>query len=143
MHPVVKGELGEVSVFKHLKQQGFAIFPEMGNSSKVDLVVMDTGGHLYKVQIKCTTSTDGAATLWLKKVTLDPKYNYYYGKDDVDVYALYVEDRDIVAFVPSDVIFATKEKRKAMSLRVDPPADGVWKKNHHRIEDYRQFPTRP
>ena len=117
MTPAEKGELGEAAIYKALKRMGFAVFPEMGNSSKVDAIAMDTNGELYKIQIKATTSKNGVAQLNVKKCTLNPRYNYVYSHTDFDVFALYIEDRDIVAFIPSSILLSI---RKTMTIRIDP-----------------------
>lgn len=140
MHPVVKGELGEISVFKEMKTQGLAVFPEMGNNSRVDVIGMDDEGHLYKVQVKCTTSTKGKAVLTLRKQTMDPRYNYKYRRSDVDVYALYIEDRDVVIFISSEEIFKDKDVRTDMTFRIDPPSNGIVKKSHNDYRNYMIFP---
>lgn len=100
---------------------------------------MDQAGTIFRIQIKCTTSRKGRAELSLEKKTLNPKYNYSYTRNDVDVYALYIEDRDIVVFVPSSLVFLNKEQRKSFTFRLDPPKNNQVK-GCNTVDQFLKFP---
>ncbi len=55
-NPNKRGTLGEIAVCKELLQLGYEVFVEVGNHSKVDLVVLDENYKTYKIQIKTIKS---------------------------------------------------------------------------------------
>lgn len=140
MNPVEKGDLGEIAVIKELMNQNFAVFPQMGNSSRVDLICMGADERLWKVQVKCTSSNNGVARLTLRKNTLNPKYNYHYKPSDVDVYALYIQDTDVVVFVSSSLIFKDSDRRTNFSIRISPPKNKQEAKLNW-YTDFLKFPS--
>jgi hypothetical protein len=137
MKPCDKGDLGEISVAKELRLQGFDVFLPIGNGTKVDIVV-DNGVRLFRIQVKCTSSMkDETATLNLRKNTLNPKYNYNYKETDVDVFALYVDDWDRVVFIASKEAFEGNAKRTMVTFRKARSRSSKSKV----IADYGKFPT--
>ena len=56
VNPSKKGTLGEIAVCKELMRLGYSVFSELGNSSKVDLIVLDENYKTYKVQVKTVNS---------------------------------------------------------------------------------------
>jgi hypothetical protein len=119
MTPVQKGDLGEIAVCKELMKQGLILFKPISNGSRIDLIAMAPEGILKKIQIKSTSSRDGKAILNLRKNTLNPRYNYHYSLSDVDVFALYIEDKDIVCFVTSSEIFEKRDRMSCITFRVE------------------------
>lgn len=77
-NPNKKGTLGEIAVCKELLKLGFEVFLEMGNHSKVDLVVLDENNVCYKIQIKATYSKNEVVEVYSTKNCLNPKYNSTY-----------------------------------------------------------------
>ncbi len=140
MTPNHKGAIGEIAATKEIMRQGHDVFMAVGHASRVDLMVLDTGGRARRVQVKYTTSSNERAALHLRKACLDPRYNYSYSREDADVYALYVEDKDIVLFVSSSEIFAEKEKLSWMSFRFAPSKNNQTK-GCRMASDYLTFPT--
>lgn len=137
INPAAKGDLGEIAVAKALMKQGLTVFSQIGNNSRVDLIVMDADGRLYKVQVKCTTSINGSALLNLRKITLNPKYNYHYSESDADVFALYVDDWDEVAFIKSGQIFESKAKCHSVTFRRTPGQANQYETKF--MKDYNLF----
>jgi len=87
-NPNKKGTLGEIAVCKDLLQQGYDLFFEFGNHSKVDLVVLDENYNVYKLQIKAVNSMDDAVNVYSIKTCLNPKYNSSYTIRQVDIFAI-------------------------------------------------------
>ncbi len=54
-----------------------------------------------KIQVKTTSSNNKYAKLVLRKCCLNPKYTSYYSEDEIDIFALYIEDKDIVLYITS------------------------------------------
>lgn len=138
MTPVEKGDLGEMAVAFEIMKQGFQVFKPMGNGTRIDFVVM--GDRLLKVQVKACSTIRDTAKLELRKQTLNPKYNYTYSKDDVDVFALYVADRNQVIFITASEIFATKTRPSMVTFRFAPTRNNQTK-GCRMASDYLVFPT--
>ena len=114
-HPKRKGVIGEGIVMVELLKAGIPVFQEFGDLSRVDLIAL-IGGKPIKIQVKTTTSKKGAALLNLRKITLNPKYNYTYRADDVDVSALVVEDKNQVFYVRAEQALKNKG---TLSIRLE------------------------
>jgi PD-(D/E)XK endonuclease len=106
-HPKRKGAIGEGIVILELLRAGIPVFQEFGDLRRVDLIAL-IGDKPIKIQVKTTTSKKGAALLNLRKMTLNPKYNYTYRQDDVDVFALVVEDQRKVFYVRAEQALQNK-----------------------------------
>lgn len=52
LHSKAKGALGEIAVAKDLLAQGYQVFVELGDNSKVDLIVLGSDFLPIKVQVK-------------------------------------------------------------------------------------------
>ena len=115
-HPKRKGTIGEGIVLLELLRAGIPVFQEFGDLSRVDLIAL-IGNRPVKVQVKTTTSKNGVALLNLRKLTLNPKYNYTYQQGDVDVFALVVEDMCQVFYIRADQALQNKG---TLSIRLTP-----------------------
>ena len=124
-----------MAVIKDLLRRGYSVFTEVGDNSRIDVIAI-LDGRIRTIQVKCTTSVNGLARLHLKKSTLDPRYNFVYTTDDCDLFALYVEDKDVILYVSSDVALANI---KEMKFRFEPPKNGQ-KKKINFAEDYLKVP---
>lgn len=127
--------MGEVAVYKNLIQQGYDLFFELGNHSKVDLVVLDENYNVYKIQIKAVNSIDDAVNVYSVKTCLNPKYNSIYTIRQIDVFAVYIIDEDMVFYVSAKEIL---ENGKCSKFRLSPTKNGQ-KKNVRYIKDYLIF----
>lgn len=111
MKPKDKGALGELRVAAKLIELGYPVFKEIANNSKVDLIIL-VGNKPVKIQVKTTTSIENEiAILPTRKCTLNKKYNYKYNEEDVDIFILWVEDKEDLLIVSS------KEATKLASLK--------------------------
>jgi hypothetical protein len=134
-NPNKKGTLGEIAVCKNLIQQGYDLFFEFGNHSKVDLVVLDGNYNVYKIQIKAVNSLDDAVSVYSIKSCLNPKYNSIYTIRQIDVFAVYIIDRDMIFYVSAREIL---ENGKCSKFRLSLSKNGQ-KKNVRYVKDYLQF----
>jgi uncharacterized pyridoxamine 5'-phosphate oxidase family protein len=134
-NPNKKGTLGEIAVCKELLKLGFEVFIEFGNHSKVDLVVIDENYICYKIQIKATYSKNETAEVYSTKNCLNPKYNSTYQKRQVDVFAVYVIDKDIVFYVSAKEVL---KNGKSSKFRFTPSRNGQ-KINVRYVKDYLDF----
>ena len=98
-NPNQKGTLGEIAVCKELIQSGFSVFTEAGGHSKLDLIVLDKDFKVFKIQVKAVKSKEEVVTVYSIKTCLNPKYNSVYTVDQIDIFAIYVTDRDLVFYV--------------------------------------------
>lgn len=132
--PNKKGTLGEVSVIKDLCKKGYTVFQAVGNNSRVDIIVLFDGSAI-KIQVKSTYSKRGVVTVYTRKTCLNPEYNYTYSVDDVDIFAIYVIDRDIVCYISSREILTS---RTMFKLRTEMARNGQ-KKGVRYVVDYFSF----
>lgn len=128
MHSKQKGVIGVWAVAKHLAELNLAVFIELSDLSKTDLIV-DVAGKLVKVQVKSVETNDGVCIISLRKSASN--YTYHYTVEDVDVFAVYVRDRDAVIFVSSSILLKHKS---GFSIRFDDA-----KNNQKKIHHYSKF----
>lgn len=132
LHPKAKGNVGEARIAAELMGLGYAVFTEMGDLSRTDLIVERPDGRTAKVQVKTRKSKHGAVAV--DRMKSGPGYRYRYQPDDVDVFAVYVYDTDDVLFVPARVICSAKRKT---TFRLRPARN-----NQERgVRHARDFPS--
>ncbi|MDD2722808.1 MAG: group I intron-associated PD-(D/E)XK endonuclease [Methylovulum sp.] len=134
-NPNKKGTLGEIAVCKELLKLGFDVFVEVGSDSKVDWVVLDENYVCYKVQIKATYSNNETVEVYSKKSCLNPKYNSTYQVQQIDAFAVYVIDKDIVFYVSAKEILKNSKRSK---FRLMPSKNGQ-QLNVRYVQDYLDF----
>lgn len=132
-HSKQKGNLGYSSTIKELHKLGLNVFVELGDNSRIDLIV-ELNNKLIKIQVKYATEIDGIVILPLKKSGPNG-YRYTYTDNDVDVFSVYLPTLDKVIFVPSKI--ACKNK-VAFKIRIAPPKNGQ-KKGTHLISEFEDF----
>lgn len=118
-HPKMKGNLGEAKVAAELIEKGYPVFMEFGDLSRVDMIVEVAAGRFVRVQVQCYRSRNGAVVVDRRKT--GPGYQFEYTLDDVDLFVVYVYDRDVLLYIPASVICS--ERRKT-TFRIDPPRNG-------------------
>ena len=134
-NPNKKGTLGEIAVCKNLHQQGYSLFFGFGNNSKVDLIALDENYNSYKIQVKAVNSFEDVVSVYSIKTCLNPKYNSVYTISQIDVFAVYVIDRDLVFYVSAKEIL---ENGKCSKFRLSASRNGQ-KKNVRYVNDYLEF----
>lgn len=112
LHSKAKGTIGELAVAQDLIRQNYAVFTELGDLSKVDLIALK-GSKVLRLQIKSVFEKEGTASIGLG--SSGPNYKYYYTAEDVDVMVLYVIDLDEIIYVPIQLF----GERKHMTFRLD------------------------
>lgn len=110
----LKGCIGEIAVVKDLLQQGLPVFQEVGDLSRVDVITVVNNKPLT-IQVKTTKSTNEIAQLWVRKANPNPKLNYTYSTKDIDLFALYVMDKDMVLYINSKE--ALKNNKNSLHFR--------------------------
>ncbi len=103
-NPGNKGTLGEFAVCKELCRLGFDVFVEFGNTSKVDLIILTENFKPIKIQVKAITSKNECVAVYSVKNCLNPKYNSTYNTKQIDIFAVYIIDCDLVFFVSAQEI---------------------------------------
>ena len=134
-NPYKTGTLGEIAVCKELLRLGYMVFVELGTHSKVDLIVLDNNYQTLKVQVKTTVSKDDVAAVYSVKKCLNPKYNSTYTTEQIDVFAVYVIDRDLIFYVSAKEILANCATSK---FRLSEPKNKQ-KKFVRLVHDYLDF----
>ncbi len=134
-NPYKVGTLGEVAVCKELLRLGYDVFVEFGSHSKVDLVVLDEEYKAYKIQIKTTISRNDIVQVYSIKKCLNPKYNSTYTTEQLDIFAVYVLDQDLVFYVTAKELL---RNGKCSKFRLSEAKNGQ-RKYVRFVRDYLNF----
>ena len=122
-HTKQSGSLGELKVAADLIGHGYAVFTALGDLSKVDLIVL-VGNQPVKLQVKARTSKHGRVDVSKRKS--GPNYQFVYQEGEVDVFAIYVIDKDLCLYVKASELL----ERSTFSIRVAAARNGQQKKVH-------------
>lgn len=111
-----KGNLGEVRVLSEFLKLGIQCYLPYGDGSNVDLIA-DFGGKLNRIQVKtCEALNKAGAMEW--KTTRQDGYHgsrTVYDLEDIDYFAFYCIETDIVCLVPYNNDFPAS----TISIRLD------------------------
>jgi hypothetical protein len=111
-----KGNLGEVRVLSEFVKLGIQCYLPYGDGSGVDLIA-DFGDKLNRIQVKTTEKLNRAGAMeW--KITRQEGYHgnrVSYVLGEIDYFAFYCIETDIVCLVPFDKDFPTT----TLSIRLD------------------------
>jgi len=131
MHAKKKGSIGELAVALDLMHQGYAVFTELGDLSKVDLIA-EIRSKLIKIQVKYKRLKWNAVELSLKKA--GPNYRYQYTRNDVDLFAVYCPDTGDICYVPFSNF--TRLNQTFISIHLKPCAQkkGVHDKSEFTLD---------
>lgn len=128
-HTKQKGNLGYSSTLKELHKLGLNVFTEVGDNSKIDLIV-EYESKLIKLQIKYSDDKQGKAVLF--GVKSGPNgYRYKYTESDVDIFSVYLPTIDKVVFIPAKEALKTNQ----FILRIEKSKNNQTKKVHY-INEY-------
>lgn len=97
-----KGGFGVCKVSERFMRLGVPVFAELFcDSSEVDLIVI-VSEKTYKIQVRTTSSKDNKAELRLQRTTPGTRNTACKVRgfsDVIDLFALYVEDKDVILFI--------------------------------------------
>ena len=123
MHSKAKGNIGEIAVVKDLMLKGYAVFYELGDLSKIDLIALKNN-ITHKIQVKTTWETKNG-TISADLRSSGPGYKYFYTDRDIDIIACYAADRDIICYVNVKEIIDKGSTR--LVVRLDKPKNNQTK----------------
>ncbi len=118
MHTKQIGTLGEVAIAKDLISKGYLVFTEIGDLSKIDLIALKDN-KLVRIQVKSYAEKNGIVNLYTTKS--GPNYHFRYEEDTVDVFAVYVYNRNLIFYVSSKELL---KKRRSLAIRIDEGTSG-------------------
>ena len=111
-----KGNLGEVRVLSEFVKLGIQCYLPYGDGSTVDLIA-NFNGKLNRIQIKTIEHLNKSGAMeW--KITRQDGYHgnrISYSLDDIDYFAFYCIETDIVCLIPYDKDFPST----TISVRLD------------------------
>lgn len=114
------GTVGELAVAKDLMLKGFDVFSSIGDCSKADLVALKND-KILRVQVRSTNTIKcGRVTVKAGKTTSGKMQ--WAKQGDYDYVALYVLEKDQVAYVPLSLLL--EGKSQSIALRLDEPGNG-------------------
>jgi hypothetical protein len=114
MHAKQKGNIGELAIATDLAKQDMAVFTELGDLSKVDLIALIDNVPIT-IQVKARKLVNGAVQI--KSSKSGPDYSYKYKEEDVDIFAIYVLDTEDIGYVSCKEIIS----RGQTSFRIEKP----------------------
>lgn len=97
MHKKTKGNIGETAAALFLMKRGYEVFTELGDSSKIDLIV-PYNGRCITIQVKAVVSSDGVR-FKSKLRSSGPGYSYTYTSDDVDILCVYELTSETITWI--------------------------------------------
>ena len=130
MHSKQKGNIAFSSVVLALQKEGFNVFSEIGDYSRVDLIA-EKNGVIRTIQVKYDGSDENFVILHLQKSGPNG-YRYTYSETDVDWFAIYSPFCEKIAWVSSSE--ACLKKRQFL-IRLNKTKNNQ-KTNVKLIEDY-------
>jgi len=130
IHSKHKGNLGSSATIKELHKLKYAVFTELGDLSKVDLIA-EKSGKTIRIQVKYVDDSDGLARLYVIKKGPNG-YRYKYKSSDIDLFSVYLPKRDKVIFIPSKIACKCKSQ---YTIRLKPCKNN----QSSKINDVSQF----
>jgi hypothetical protein len=133
LHAKMKGSLGEIAVAKDLLAKGYQVFTELGDNSRVDLIALGDDYCPVKIQVKGLQSQNGSVII--NAIKSGPNYRFRYADHHVDVFAIYVLDKDLIAYISATTLLA---QQKSLTLRIEAPQNNQ-RQGVHWIAEYSEF----
>lgn len=87
MHSKQKGNIAFTATILELQKNGFNVFTELGDLSKVDLIA-EKNGKFVTIQVKYCQEINGALELPLRKSGPNG-YKYIYSENDINWFSVY------------------------------------------------------
>jgi hypothetical protein len=131
-----KGNIGEAKVIADLLEQGIEVALPFGDDLPFDLIAVGPGFRLWKVQVKFVCAYHDVIRVknWRQSENTQRRYERIYTPGQVDVFAVYCPDTDLVYYVSQKEV----GERTTFHLRIAPTKNkqevGV-----HWGKDYRNF----
>ena len=99
------------------------------------MIVLDSEFKSFKVQIIATNSTIEIFSVYSIKNCLNPKYNSVYTTKQVDIFAVYVIDKDLVFYISASELL---QNGKVSKFRLSESKNGQ-KKFVRYVSNYLNF----
>ena len=132
-HSKQKGNLGFSSTLKEIHKLGLNVFSEIGDNSKIDMIV-EHNDKLIRIQIKYVTEADGYIVIPSRKSGPNG-YRYHYKNTDVDLFSVYLPTLDKVIFVPAKTVC---DQKSSLNIRFKAPKNGQTS-SVHMISDFEDL----
>lgn len=114
LHRKRKGSIGEQAIILDLLKQNMAVFAEVGDLSRVDMIAL-IGNQSVRIQVKARTPDNGVVKV--RSAKSGPGYRYKYAASDFDVLAVYNINIGDIAYVNINEFLSVSE----LYLRVNQP----------------------
>jgi len=131
VHSKLKGNIGELVIATDLATLGYPVFRELGDSAKVDLIVL-VKNLPVKVQVKAGYGSTDVMALCAK--SSGPGYSYVYTLAEIDIFAGYEFASKTIIYVSAKELI----EHGSMCFRLTPPIGH----NQHAVRfasEYRSF----
>jgi len=119
------GKMGELAVRKELIKQGYKVYIPESDTEQVDLIVELENKTYKRVQVKTIRKPNKATAVEIRLLK-------YVNTNRVDIIAIYLVEKDIIAFVPY-----TNQKSLNLALTT---AKNNQKKERQWFYQFARFP---
>jgi len=133
MNTQQQGSIGELKVAADLMEKGYFVFTEISNNSRIDIIAMKDN-KLTRIQVKAYNEKNGFVEVRSGKRGLKD-YKYEYEKDDFDLVALYVPNRDVICYIKWSAI----SEGYGATIRFEAPKKVNPKLTYRMFEDYLEI----
>lgn len=133
MNTQQQGSIGELKVAADLLEKGYNVFTEISGNSRVDLIAMKDN-KLTKIQVKAYNEKNNIVEVRAAK--RGPKgYTYGYQKEDFDIIALYVPNKDVICYINWNEIY----EGYGATIRFEAPKKVNPNVTYRMFEDYLEI----
>lgn len=111
------GNIGEAKTISQFVQMQIPVYPAFGDNEKSDMIA-DFNGKLQRIQVKSSECLkEGKMIFSLISSTMHRKngVKHYYTKDEIDYFALYNLQADVLLLIPIELV----KGRTEISFRLD------------------------
>lgn len=137
MHTKEKGNIAELFIAQDLIKKGCAVFGEYGDLSRIDLIAV-YNNRCIKIQVKLrTTDKEEGKFIRVERKKNGPGYSYKYQENDVDIFAVYVPDKNEVLYIPMTKLL---DYESCITIRFEKE-DSKYQngKSFHYYDEYLSF----
>jgi len=134
-----KGNVGEAKVLADLIDKGYGIAQPFGDNLPFDLLAIDAQLNIHKVQVKYATLTNGCVCLRNQRWSSNTKRNYVnkYAPNEVDVFAVYVPERDCILYIPTAAVGSATVLKVRFEETANKQSKGV-----NKWTEFKEFPNK-
>lgn len=135
MHKKNIGNIGELLVITQCLKNNCNVFKDVGDNSKVDLIVMNNKNVLFKIQVKHFGREKNDSVTFVPFYKSGPNYRFVYRLEEVDYFAVVDQQSERIAWIK----YSDFSHMKSLSLRHNDPKN-CQKESIRYFHEFEYFP---